>query len=274
MIWGFAALIGVSLGLLGGGGSVLTVPVFVYAAGFDPKMAIAMSYPVVGIASLVGAISHWRAGHVATRVALPFGFVTMVGAVAGARLAALVSGATQLAILAIAIVAAAMSMLRRGPAATDQESTVAGTLANGTVASGPTTMRLSLIVVGLGVGVLTGLIGIGGGFLIVPALIVLARVPIHSAVGTSLVVIAMNSATAFTAHPTATSIPLAFVSAFTAVAIVGSLAGSRAARIVPAAALRRAFAALLLIVGGAILYQSRVVLYDAFGNTTALWSAP
>ena len=262
--WGLAILIGVSLGMLGGGGSVLTVPVFVYAAGFDPKTAIAMSFPVVGAASFVGAVTYWRAGVVMPRIAIAFGLVTMGGAVAGARLSTLVSGTTQLMILAVAIIAAAISMLRPTPAV-------------GSGDAGPTQwrdmLRPSVVAAGLAVGVLTGLVGIGGGFLIVPALVVLARVPMRAAVGTSLAVIAMNSSAAFAAHAATTAIPVTFVATFTAVAILGVVGGARAAHAVPAGALRRAFAILLLAVGAAILYQNRGV-FTATAISTSFQRTP
>ena len=102
-----AALIGLALGLLGGGGSVLTVPVLVYVSGFDAKAAIAMSLPVVGLTSLLGAVLHWRNGNVQLRTALGFGAVAMVGAFAGARLAALLTATLQMALLAVTMIAAA-----------------------------------------------------------------------------------------------------------------------------------------------------------------------
>lgn len=241
----FAALIGITLGLLGGGGSILTVPVFVYALGFDAKQAIAMSLPVVGATSLVGALGHWRAGNVNLRTALTFGSVAMAGSFAGARLAALVSGSTQLTLLAVVMLAAAVSMLR----ASRRRSAVAGR-------EHPPVALLSLV--GVGVGVLTGLVGIGGGFLIVPALVVLARVPMTQAVGTSLLVIAMNAAAGFLGYAGQLSIPWDFVALFTAVAMAGILAGTHLVRFVSQGMLERAFAVLLLAAGGLMLYQNRV----------------
>src|SRR5688572_22650780 len=162
-----AALIGLSLGMLGGGGSTLTVPVFVYVLGFDPKSAIAMSLPVVGAASLVGAASHWRAGQVQVKTALLFGLVAMAGSFLSARLLApRVSGGLQLALLAIVMLAAAVSMFRNAGGRRQAEGSSARP------ASPPI-----LAAVALAVGTLTGLVGIGGGFLIVPALVLLARVP-------------------------------------------------------------------------------------------------
>src|SRR5690348_12428156 len=144
-----ALLIGLSLGLLGGGGSILTVPVLVYVLGFAAKPAIAMSLPVVGITSLIGAALHWRLGNVRVATALLFGLLAMVGAFAGAKLAVLLSGAVQLVILAVVMLAAAGSMLRsraRGTPEPDQAPS--------------NSPRLGMIVpVALGVGVLTGLVG-------------------------------------------------------------------------------------------------------------------
>ena len=249
-----AALIGVSLGLLGGGGSILTVPVFVYVLGFGARTAVAASLPVVGVASLVGALGHRRMGNVDLRVAAAFGVVAMIGSYAGARLAAYVSGAVQLALLAVVMLAAALSMLRR-------QAPERGALPGATAAGSARWGLLGLVA--LGVGVLTGLVGIGGGFLIVPALVLLARVPMKQAVGTSLAVIAMNSASAFAGYAGRVELPWGQMAWFTAVAVAGILAGTRLVRFVSPEALRRGFALFLLAVGGFLLYQNR----GAFGTT-------
>lgn len=111
-----AALVGLALGLLGGGGSILAVPVFVYVLGFGAREAIAASLAVVGSANLVGSLGQWRAGNVNLRLALPFGLVAMVGAYAGSRyLAPLFSGAAQLSVFAVVMLLASGSMLRGGP---------------------------------------------------------------------------------------------------------------------------------------------------------------
>src|SRR3954468_10952527 len=161
-----AALMGVTLGLLGGGGSILTVPVFVYVLGYAAKPAIAMSLPVIGVTSLMAAGMHWRLGNVRFGTALLFGPFAMAGAFAGARLAVFLSGAVQLLLLALAMLLAATSMLRGQP-----------------VAPRPATedarwTRLALLAaVAFGVGMLTGVVGVGGGFLFVPSLVLLARIP-------------------------------------------------------------------------------------------------
>lgn len=251
-----AAVIGLSLGLMGGGGSILTVPVFVYVLGFAAKPAIAMSLPVVGATSLVGALGHWRAGNVHLRTALVFGVIAMAGSYLGARLAGFLPGAVQLAALALVMLAAAGAMLRSRRA---DDSPTSVTDAGARRATLPSLPMGKLLPVGLAVGVLTGLVGIGGGFLIVPALVVLGRVPMKQAVGTSLLVIAMNSVSGFAGYFGSVEIPWGFLAAFTTVAIVGILVGTHLVRFVSATALRRGFAVFLLAIGGLMLYQNRGV---------------
>lgn len=247
-----AALIGLSLGLLGGGGSILTVPVLVYVLGVAAKPAIAMSLPIVGVTSLIGAALHWRLGNVRVGTALTFGLLAMVGAFAGAKLSVFLSGTAQLALLAVVMLAAAGSMLRGGPRGTD--------------AAAAAPPRLALLVpVALGVGVLTGLVGIGGGFLVVPALVLLAHVPMRQAVGTSLLVIAMNSASGFAGYLGTVELDWGFLAGFTGAAVAGALAGTALAARVPQAMLKRAFAVFLLAMGGFVLYKNR----DAFAGVAA-----
>ncbi|MEO8561306.1 MAG: sulfite exporter TauE/SafE family protein [bacterium] len=256
-----AVMIGLSLGLLGGGGSILTVPVLVYVLGIAAKPAIAMSLPVVGVTSLVGAALHWRLGNVRVSTALAFGVLAMAGAFAGARLALHLSGAVQLALLALTMLAASISMLRgrRDEPVSDASPRVA-----------------LLVPVALGVGLLTGLVGIGGGFLVVPALVLLARVPMRQAVGTSLLVIAMNSASGFAGYLGTVDIDWRFLGGFTAASIVGAIAGTALATRVPQAALKRGFAVFLIAIGGFVLYRSRDVfrvMPRSFSETPAASSA-
>lgn len=244
----FAALIGLALGTLGGGGSILTVPVFVYLLGFDPKLAIAMSLPVVGAAALVGVVSHWRAGNVRLQTAAVFGSVAIVGSYAGARASVWFSARAQLLILGTVMVAAAVSMLRNA-AQDDHSHENAGS-----------PHPALLLAVGLSVGLLTGLIGIGGGFLIVPALVVLGRVPMKAAVGTSLLVIALNSISGYLGHAGREIVPWGFVVRFTFVAMLGILAGTALVHHIPTRQLKRAFAFLLVVIGALILWQNRTQL--------------
>jgi uncharacterized protein len=250
-----ALLIGVTLGLLGGGGSILTVPVFVYVMGVEPKAAIAMSLPVVGITSLLAAWGHWRRGTLHLRTALTFGSVAMLAAWASARFVARhVPGTVQLALLGVVMLAAAISMLRRQPARQDAAAPATGS-----------PRGQALLAVGAATGALTGLVGIGGGFLFVPALVVLGRLPVHMAVGTSLLVIAMNTAAAAVDYVGHIGVDWRLVGAFTALAILGSVAGARIGRRTSPAALRRGFAYFLLAMAGFILNENRNVLRDPAG---------
>ena len=266
-----AGLIGLSLGLLGGGGSILTVPVLVYLLGFGAKEAIAMSLAVVGATSLVGAVGHWRSGHVNVRVALLFGSVAMVGTYLGARLAVFVSGGVQLALFGAVMLVAAVFMLRpegerygsASPEISDAAPGAFGRLSPGLV-----------VVEGLAVGVLTGLVGVGGGFLIVPALVLLGGLPMKEAVGTSLLVIAMKSATGFYGYLGQVPVDWGFMATFTAAAVVGILAGAYLVRFVSQTQLKRAFAALLLVMGSTILWQNRAALLPAHSAEAAPLSYP
>jgi uncharacterized membrane protein YfcA len=247
-----AALVGLSLGLLGGGGSILTVPIFVYVLGFGAKEAIAMSLAVVGTTSLFGVAGHWRARNVNLRVALFFGAITMVGAFLGSRLAVFLSDATQLTLFALVMLLASFFMFRGRRVRED----------DGGVATPAWSARQALLLTlaGIVVGVLTGVVGVGGGFLIVPALVLLARVPMKEAVGTSLLVISLNAASGFAGYLGQVEVAWALMGAFTAIAVAGILVGTRLVRYVPQEALRRAFAIFLVLMGALVLYQNRGTL--------------
>lgn len=239
------ALVGFAMGLLGGGGSILTVPIFVYVLGFGAKAAVAMSLLTVGLVSLLGAWGHWRLGNVNVRLALLFGSVAMVGTYIGARLAVFVSGSMQLALFSIVMLTAAGFMFRKTAPAPAMETTNRA-------------LPFPLIAVeGMTVGILTGLVGVGGGFLIVPALVLLGNVSMKQAVGTSLVIIAMKSATGFLGYLGQVEVPWMFVGVFVAVAMIGVFIGSHAVRTLSQATLTRAFAVFLLMMGSSILYANR-----------------
>jgi uncharacterized protein len=267
----FAAAIGLALGTLGGGGSVLTVPVLVYLLGYDPKVAVPTSLGVVGAASAMGAIRHWRSGRVDLRVAVAFGLVTMAGAYAGARLATHVAGEVQLAILAVVTVVAALLMLRpprsTSPVRAGSEPEPLITEKDHRVA---TRQVLHLAPVGAGVGLLTGMVGVGGGFLIVPALVLWGGVAMPTAIGTSLLVIAMNCAIGVAGYAGREAIPWAETAVFTAVAVAGAAVGAAVVGAVPPHRLRQTFAVFLLGVGAFVMYRSRGV----FTEGHALLRAP
>ena len=249
-----AALIGLSLGLLGGGGSILAVPVLVYVAGFDPKQGIAMGLAVVGVTSLAGAVGHARRGNVSFRAAAIFGGVAMVGTFGGAKLAAFMSGGVQLALFGATMLVAAVAMLRSGRRAR---------AAKIPEAPRPPASFPILAAAALGVGVLTGVAGVGGGFLVVPALALLAGLPMHRAVGTSLAVIAFNSLTGFVGYLGQVDVPWAYLGAFVSIAVGGSVAGAWLSRFFSQAALKSSFSALLLVMGALVLVANRDVLLGA-----------
>lgn len=237
-----ALLIGVTLGLLGGGGSILTVPVFVYVLGIESKRAIAMSLPVVGLAALVGVARHARLGNIDLRTALLFGLAAMTGAYAGARVAQFLLGPVQLALFALVMLAAAVSMLRNAKLPEDADAARRASWGK-------------LMPIGLGVGMVTGLVGAGGGFLIVPALVLLGRVPMRQAIGTSLLVISMNTAAGFAGYWNAVDFDWMLIVSFALVAGIGIVGGAALVHRVPTAQLKRGFAVLLMVVGASILWQ-------------------
>jgi uncharacterized membrane protein YfcA len=227
-----ALFIGVSLGLLGGGGSILAVPLLVYVVGLGPRDAVASSLFVVGLASVAAMIPHARAGRVRLRVGLPFGAASMVGAFAGGRLAYFLPEKLLLAGFTGVMVVTALAMMRRRRAETESDATE--------VASATSLGRASLV--GVAIGLLTGVVGAGGGFVIVPALVLLCGLPMRAAVGTSLLVIAMNSFAAFAGAVGHASVPWRIAGFITLAAVGGSLVGATLAKHVPAAVLRKGFA--------------------------------
>ncbi len=236
LAWLGALAIGISLGMLGSGGSVLTVPVLVYLVGQEEKVAIAGSLFVVGSIALAGSISYLRHRMVDWRSAAMFGVPGMAGTWLGALLATWVSGAAQLLMFAGVMVVAGLLMLRPLPLAPGERRP----------------RRPALIVLdGLVVGVVTGLVGVGGGFLIVPALVLLSGMAVHRAVATSLVIIAAKSFTGFAKYldvleGQGLQLDWPTLGIVTLLGIAGSVAGARAARKLPQAALRRGFAVLVL----------------------------
>lgn len=240
--WMMAVAIGLSLGLLGGGGSILTVPVFRYLLGYAPKEAIAMSLPVVGIAAGVGALAAMRRGTLPVGVAATMGAATMAGSFVGARLATYLDGRAQLAILAVAMLAAAAAMWMRAR----------GTAVYTEVA---TRHSLALGAVGLGVGLLTGTVGIGGGFMIVPALVIAGGLPMREAQSASLFVIALSATAGFAGYLGQVALAWPVVFKFAAMAAVGVLAGGVLARRVPQQRLQQGFAVFLVVLAGYMLIR-------------------
>ncbi len=242
----FGVAIGLSLGLVGGGGSILAVPVLVYVLGEPVRAATTESLVIVGTTALLGALDHARAGAVRVRTALVFGAAGALGALPGTALNRHVGGHVLLLAFGAVLLAAAAAMARGRPGA-----------AAGPVERGVWRRALPA---GLATGFLTGLFGVGGGFVIVPALSLLLGLPMAAAVGTSLLVIALTSAAALAAHLSSGGVDVGITAAFTAAAVAGAFAGSRLGRRTPAHRLARAFALLVAGVGGFLLVRNALAL--------------
>ena len=263
-----ALFVGGVLGLLGGGGSILALPIFLYVFLVPTKPAIAMSLAVVGMSSFVGFLTHWRQGTVHLRVAVPFGGFAMVGAFVTARVARHVPEGVQLALFGIFALTASILMLRDSlkPAASETPQGSAARPNSGAAARGggggvdDARFTPALAIQAIGVGTLTALIGAGGGFVIVPALVLLAHLPIRTAVGSSLLIITMNSLSGFAGYIGQVPIVWNLVGTFTGVAAIGALAGTRASRRVPQARIKQGFAVMILVLGA---YLARRKLHVA-----------
>ncbi|QYF89731.1 sulfite exporter TauE/SafE family protein [Arthrobacter sp. PAMC25284] len=246
LVLALSVVVGLSLGVLGGGGSILTVPILVYVAGLEAKEAIAASLFVVGVTSAVSVISHARAGRVMWRTGLVFGAAGMAGAFVGGLLGGKIPGQILLVAFALMMVATSVAMIRgRKKPAGDGSGT-------------PEKHELPLgrvLLDGAVVGLVTGLVGAGGGFLVVPALALLGGLPMSIAVGTSLVVIAMKSFAGLAGYLTSVELDWGLVLAVTGAAIVGTLIGSKISGRIPETALRKGFGWFVLAMGTFVLTQ-------------------
>jgi len=270
--------IGLALGALGGGGSILAVPALVYVVGLRPTEAVTTSLLVVGVAALVAMVPHWRAGRVRVGTGLCFGAAGVLGALVGTRLNRLVDPDVLLASFALVMVVAAWRMwagarTRRpamavaagpdGPPAPVPAGASGASGASGTGGSrsGATVATVAAVAgAGTVVGLMTGFFGVGGGFVIVPALVLVLRFEMPVAVGTSLLVIAMNSATALAARLGSSSVDWHVAVPFTVAALAGALTGSRVAGRTNPATLSRWFAGLLVAVAAYTLIRSALAL--------------
>lgn len=243
----FGLAIGLSLGLLGGGGAILAVPVLVYVLGQDVKEATTTSLLVVGATAVVGALDHARGGRVRFRLALSVGAGTIVGAVLGTALNRLASPDAILLSFSFLLVTAAYATLRRGDRPHERRSREHN-------------LWLWALPAGVGIGLLAGFFGVGGGFLVVPVLVVVFGLPMQAAVGTSLLVIALASASGLAAHLATGSVDWTVAGPFAAAGIAGALAGSRLSVRVPERRLRQAFALLVVCVATFLLVWNAAAL--------------
>lgn len=245
---GFGVLIGLLLGLVGGGGSILTVPILVYVIGLGVHEATATSLVIVGLTALSGAIPHARAGRVQLATALPFGGTGIAGAFAGTWLNARVSGPVILLLFGgLMLVVAARMGLGRAAAPVERDR-----------AAGH--RRGIVLAAGLAVGLMTGFFGVGGGFLIVPALVLALGLPMRLAVGTSLVVIAINSGAGVLAHLRGGGFDVAIALLFVVGGFAGGILGGRLAGRIDETRLGRGFAVLVALVAIYLIARNAVAL--------------
>jgi len=230
-----ATLVGISLGALGSGGSIITIPVLVYVAGIPAEEAVGMSLVIVGTTSLVGALLHLRNGHVALRPSLLFAATGMVGAYIGSYGTHLVSRRSLMLMFAGIMLVVGLRMWRA------KAAPECGTFS-----------AVRCLSTGFGVGLLTGFLGIGGGFLIVPALVLFAGLESRTAAGTSLAVITLNSTTGIVGQLRFSSMNWTLLAGFLVFALLGMVLGITLANSLADYRLRRLFACTVLFLGLAV----------------------
>lgn len=247
----FASLIiGISLGLIGGGGSILTVPVLVYLFGVDPVLATAYSLFIVGSTSLVGTFPKYKSGEINVKTAIIFGIPSIIAVYATRAFIipaipnelftvgslVVTKSLLMMVLFALLMVFASVSMIRGNQPTTED--------------AGEQVFNYPMIVLeGAVVGILTGLVGAGGGFLIIPALVLFSKLPMKQAVGTSLLIIAAKSLFGFTGDLAHQSMDWILLLSVTALAIVGIFIGSRLSKRVSAQSLKSGFGWFVLVMG-------------------------
>lgn len=237
--------IGLSLGLIGGGGSIITVPVLVYALQVEPREAVAMSLAVVGATSLIGAALHHRRRAVRIPAAALFAGAGVLSSFLGAKLTYRVSPEALLLTFAALMLAAGLRMALTGKAVSHPER------------ERRPVHPAKVVLAGLAVGLLTGFLGVGGGFLVVPALVLFAGLDMREAVGTSLLVISINAAAGLAGHLAHGGFQLRLAALVTALAVAGTLWGTRLSHRVSPVALRRAFSLFVVAVAVFLVVANR-----------------
>ncbi len=237
-----AVAIGVVMGLMGGGGSILAVPALTLLLHFPPKEAVVISLSVVAIAATAGAIGSFIRGTLPLAAGLVVGLAATAGALVGGFAGARLADATQLRLLGVVMLVAATLMLwRPAPDAPTGQHRRSLPL---------------LIMIGIPLGILTGVVGVGGGFLIVPALVMIARLPMREAAGASLIVIAMAATSGLAGYLEETPLALSFIVPFALVAAAGAIAGGYVAHRLPQQRLQQAFAGVLVVLASYVLIRS------------------
>lgn len=264
----FGALVGFSLGLTGGGGAILAVPLLVYGLSIEPRQAVGISLASVGVTSAVGFLGRWKTGQVEVATGLMFAVAGMLGAPIGTWLSGQISEPLLLSLFALLMLVVAVRMwVKAGPSSSEAALTTDD-------AAGPACRRdetgylhltspcaMLLGVVGVLTGVLSGLFGVGGGFVIVPALVVFSSMPIHRAVGTSLLVITLISAAGVASHLLAgRDIPIETTALFIGGGVLGMFAGIWASQYLSGPALQKVFAVAIVLVAIFVILRTTLHL--------------
>lgn len=253
-----SALIGISLGLIGGGGSILTVPVLVYLLGVSPLLSTSYSLFIVGSTSLVGAFNNFRNGLVNIKTALLFGLSSIITVFITRKFIipiipkelftiggfVVTENIMTMLLFAILMVAAATAMIRNGAEKVEEK-----------VENKGESKILKLMLYGIAIGIVTGLLGAGGGFLLIPTLVILMGLPMKEAVGTSLLIIAMNSLLGFTGDLGHFEIDWAFLIEITAIAVAGIFIGGLIGKRIDGSKLKKGFGYFVLVMGFYIIVK-------------------
>lgn len=248
-------IIGLLLGLLGGGGSILTVPMLVYLLHIEPKTAILTSFVVVGISSVMALIPHAKRGSVCWRSGVFFGLAGMFGAFGGGRMAAHFSGELLMSVFGIISLLIGLLMLRGNKTQVEQPQATAESLKVCPLQ----VPFLRVLFDCFFVGALTGLVGVGGGFLIVPALTLLVGLPMQGAVGTSLLIIVINALAGLSGYSQHATPDAELTAVVAAGAITGSAVGAWGSAYIKPEALHKAFAVMVILIAGYVLSQTVTV---------------
>lgn len=239
---------GILLGIFGSGGSIITMPSLLYLLNVEPKSAIAMSLGIVAVTASLSALQHWRHGNVDLKITLIFGLFGVIGTYVGALVGVITPVIIQLSIFALVMYAAAWKMLK---------STAQETSALNNAEPHSNELKYAHIAFhGITVGVLTGIVGVGGGFLIVPALALLSGLSMKRAIGTSLSIVSLKSFAGFAGYAGSVAIDYQLMGVFTAIAVVGSIIGTQMGHRLPADLLKKGFGGFLLLVATYILFKS------------------
>lgn len=250
--WIGAALIGLSLGLMGSGGSILTVPVLVYLFGQDEKVAIAGSLAIVGTIALAGGLGYLRAKLIDWKTVVLFGFPGMIGTYLGAWIAAYIPGIVQLVLFAFVMIAAAWMMRKPSINTNTGERHL-----------------FKIVIDGLIVGIITGIVGVGGGFLIVPALVLLGGLKMRNAIATSLIIIAMKSYSGFYKYLDVLNqqnlqLDWNTLGLVSVIGIIGTFVGNYLCNKTPQEQLKKYFAYFLMVMATFILYKELPAVIEVF----------